>query len=328
MSKSTHRSGFTLIELLVVIAIIAILIALLVPAVQKVRAAAARTQCVNNLKQIALGVHSYHDANKALPPGYLGGMPRSTTSATSAGGPTYNAQNVGFMPFILPYVDQVPLYGQVQAFFPAPDYLSVNSQYLAWWNYADTAMLQPVAVFQCPTDNFTDTGNRQVWAIGTYLNGTTLTAQFVLGQFAGAGQQAGPTSYLGVAGYVGPLAGYGQYEGMLSNRTNWRLSNITDGTSNTLMVGESNWGYAGANRVYTLSWMGAGSIPTIAGISPSIFEQDTGFPQFGSSHGNAVNFAFGDGTVRGISVSIDTTSFIYLSGAFDGQIVNADNFQG
>src|SRR5690349_13576782 len=87
-----NRVGFTLIELLVVIAIIAILIALLVPAVQKVRAAAARTQCLNNLKQIALALHGYHDANKVLPSGC-------------------KASNLlAFHVYILPYIDQTPLY--------------------------------------------------------------------------------------------------------------------------------------------------------------------------------------------------------------------------
>src|SRR5437764_1392022 len=109
--KGRPRSGgFTLIELLVVIAIIAILIALLVPAVQKVRAAAARAQCANNLKQLGLAVHSYHDANKRIPanarPGFLhyswnGG------DSTEAGANTWS-----WIARILPYVDQGPLASQ------------------------------------------------------------------------------------------------------------------------------------------------------------------------------------------------------------------------
>src|ERR1019366_4024966 len=85
------RRGFTLIELLVVIAIIAILIALLVPAVQKVRAAAARTQCINNLKQVVLASHSYHGTNKVFPPGS-------------------DAQMAGVLVYLLPYIDQQPMF--------------------------------------------------------------------------------------------------------------------------------------------------------------------------------------------------------------------------
>src|ERR1700676_3610261 len=100
-----RRRAFTLIELLVVIAIIAILIALLVPAVQKVRAAAARTQCQNNLKQIGLACHSYHRAQKCLPPDYV-------ASDSYVGGANDTSPGWGWGAFLLPYLDQNPLYQQ------------------------------------------------------------------------------------------------------------------------------------------------------------------------------------------------------------------------
>src|SRR5438552_16371120 len=95
------RGAFTLIELLVVIAIIAILIALLVPAVQKVRAAAARTQCINNLKNIGLALHNYHDTYKTLPPAFY-----------NSGGAS-KMEYISWMARILPFIDQVPLYTQI-----------------------------------------------------------------------------------------------------------------------------------------------------------------------------------------------------------------------
>src|SRR5215510_13523635 len=100
------RSGFTLIELLVVIAIIAVLIGLLLPAVQKVREAAARADCANNLKQIGLAVHAYHDSHRKLPASQYGDY----SDPTAFGGPYYTSRSWSFLALILPYLEQQNLY--------------------------------------------------------------------------------------------------------------------------------------------------------------------------------------------------------------------------
>src|SRR5271154_7093899 len=106
--RFSRRSGFTLIELLVVIAIIAVLIALLVPAVQKVRESAARLQCTNNLKQIGLALHSYHSAYKKFPAGYIDGNTNPNSTPDNDVGPGW-----GWASFLLPYLDQGSLYSQI-----------------------------------------------------------------------------------------------------------------------------------------------------------------------------------------------------------------------
>ena len=144
-----RRAAFTLIELLVVIAIIAVLIALLVPAVQKVREAASRTQCANNLKQIGLAVHSYHGAYKHLPPiGDWNAAFRSNEwpALSSGGGLTSYDNAVGsWCMHILPYLEQNPLYLE---FYNTANLSTTSDQFTSY----DALEATPVSIFLCPAD--------------------------------------------------------------------------------------------------------------------------------------------------------------------------------
>jgi prepilin-type N-terminal cleavage/methylation domain-containing protein len=132
-----QKRGFTLIELLVVIAIIAILIALLLPAVQQAREAARRSQCRNNLKQVGLAIHNYHDAFNTIPPAWI-----STQFQVAAG----DVSHWSWGTFLLPYIDQAPLYSLLQ---PGTRRLDQN---LALGGATAAALTTPLTVFRCPSD--------------------------------------------------------------------------------------------------------------------------------------------------------------------------------
>ncbi len=198
---SRRRSGFTLIELLVVIAIIGVLIALLLPAVQAAREAARRAQCVNNLKQLGLAMHNYHDTQGTLPPGRVV-VPNPP--------PGYGVYDFSFSPFarILPYIEQ----GNIAAS------LNFSLPYLAPAN--GTAYGSSLSVLLCPSDNKTVIPNG--WAGTNYR----------------ANEGTSVVMWYGVSDTAGVNAGMPEPNGLFFANMNVRLADIVDGTSNTAAFSE------------------------------------------------------------------------------------------
>ena len=201
MVRSVCRSAFTLIELIVVIAIISILMGLLLPAVQKVREAAARVHCANNLKQIALAAHNYADAQRVLPPGQLGPYPD-----IGLGLPPVNTQFVGVFVYLLPYIEQDNTYRLLTQDLPS-NYLSPSAVYPPWWNYASatTAAQTRISTLLCPSDNpYSNTVMTDILT-HTFRQGPWFEI-FVGGMNVNEGGAGlGRTSYAGVAGYGGRI---------------------------------------------------------------------------------------------------------------------------
>jgi prepilin-type N-terminal cleavage/methylation domain-containing protein/prepilin-type processing-associated H-X9-DG protein len=296
---SRRRRAFTLLELLVVLAIIAVLLGLLFPAVQKVREAASQLRCANNLMQLGMACHNYEGTNDKLPPGYLGPMPNEQVY----GADVDRIQHVGLLVYLLPYVEQDNLASQLQ--------VDLNPQHLgpAWytnptnWRLAQTR----IKVFECPSDPLYDTS-----ALGTALSFHFFNYRAPLVPDTDDNTNAdavaldpGNPTVLGHASYVGcgGLAGRGtsqywsKYEGIFTNRSENPLLRVTDGTSHTLMLGETDLGRYQGQRTTHISWMGVGAMPTWGGLPRG--GESFVFPfNFSSKHPGVVHFCFADGHVH------------------------------
>jgi len=283
-------SGFTLIELLVVIAIIAVLIGLLLPAVQKVRDAAARIKCANNLKQMGLALHSYHDSRNKLPAGVV-----------TSGDPVYPYWS--WMAQMMPYYEQDNLYRQADAWARSGGsyaYWPWGGFWLSPMSPANPALGTKVSTLICPADGREDT--------------------VLPGSSAGLNGNVAFTGYLGVASST--TANSSNYSnattgGMLYWTSAVRLTDVTDGTSNTFMVGERppsqdlyyGWWFAGAGYDVGVGdvVLGAretgyaaslGCPATKVGLQPGKLSEPCDQVHFWSLHAGGSNFLMGDGSVR------------------------------
>jgi prepilin-type N-terminal cleavage/methylation domain-containing protein/prepilin-type processing-associated H-X9-DG protein len=327
-----RRRGFTLIELLVVIAIIAVLIALLLPAVQAAREAARRIQCVNNLKQMGIALHGYHDALSVFPPGYI-------AAGRFVDGETDTSPGWSWASMILPQLDQAPLYAAINVNLPIQ--AAANA----------TAVSTAVAAYLCPSDQPPPGGT---FAVTDGLGNTVATVA--------------PSSYAACTGndqadVALGLNFDGLGNGLFFRNSGVRLAAIIDGTSQTVMLLERAW------AITEGTWTGAvaGGVvlrgplnpcpPVSSGGSPYYFapchvlahcnmlnsnsDLDSGLDDPSSVHPGGANILFADGSVHFIrsvpsnaGVNPDGTTryspgsiiFQALGTRASGEVVSADSY--
>jgi prepilin-type N-terminal cleavage/methylation domain-containing protein/prepilin-type processing-associated H-X9-DG protein len=307
--RTVRQRGFTLVELLVVIAIIGILVALLLPAVQAAREAARRSSCTNNLKQIGLALHNYHDTFGSFPPGYVDGG---------------TSEHWGWGALVLPFVEQSALHGTLN---PGPRTLTTALS-------SNLAIMQTkIGVYRCPSDTAPDRNDQR------QINSQSLSTS----NYVGSNSSDYPSDIRGTP------SGSNVYraDGVFYRNSGIRFADITDGSSNTIAVGERAWqvkgsGGANVNHYAGVVFGQAGSIgtsataniyditPVLAGTVREINSKATDYGQhtYSSRHPGGAQFALCDGSVRFISETINfntdnaiNTTLERLISIDDGQVV-------
>ncbi len=301
MSRPSRRAAFTLIELLLVIAVMAILVALLMPAVQKVREAANRATCENNLHQIGLALYGYHDRNGTFPPGY---QDNASQWPDPDIGPGW-----GWASFLLADLEQGNLMNQIDYAVnldaPSPAIVGARATFLK--------------IFFCPSDQL----------LGTF-NISDGTNTYTLAQ----------SSYVGVNGNDGvddfttP-----PHTGTFVRNVRYRATDVVDGLSNTLFVGEkctslsmTSWTGSltnGENPFLRLPGQFGGGSTLILGHCGSAAPNDpsvTDADAMCSAHFQAIQFLFGDGSVHAINGSINLTVYDALATPNGGELIDQGSY--
>jgi len=332
-----RRSGFTLIELLVVIAIIAVLIALLLPAVQAAREAARRAQCVNNMKQIGLAMHNYHDVHNSLPPAKIRAGSCATQYPASNGLPAGWVLNTTGLALILGQLEQTALYNAYNfSHASSAAAWTGGNTVVAGGNAAvnSTVVGTLVAVFACPSDippqAIDDQPNTASWPYSRY--------------------QARKSNYALMASEYTDYSCPQEYgtnparRGMFFNDVGLNVSGVQDGLSNTCMVGEirqelldlPNFGpyWGSGTHTSTHCWI----VPPTS-IYASLTTPNASWGLYGpnprrlsyawvasSLHPGGVNVTMGDGSVRFIKNSISVYTWSSLATISNGEVTSADSY--
>jgi prepilin-type processing-associated H-X9-DG protein len=308
------RAGLTIVEFLVIAAIISLLMALLIPAIQKVREVANRTICASNLRQLGIAAHHYHTDRGKFPPGYLG---PSRANETKLPDLAYEGQWIGHLPTLLPYFEQESLARRIDVsfdidhvdprkwFWAAPA-SGPGQPHVANYRVAMTLIKQ----FRCPSSppfappvgNPAPTGGGSIVGLHVF-NSPELGPHTVFWR-----DEYGPanpyrplarTNYVGVAGCgSGTHPFFSKFMGIYANRSDLTLGHVTalDGASNTLLYGETcGSGLGRSVGIMDISWMAGGSLGTYRGLERAMRAR---ISTFSSCHSGGVQFCFADGAVR------------------------------
>lgn len=325
----SSRRAFTPVELLVVIAIIGILIGMLLPAVQMVREAARRTQCMNNIRQVTVAALNYESAHGKFPPGLL-----EETCPNLVG---EEAQKLSILCHLLPFMEANNVADLIEPSLSTNRYGDDGQGNGLWVNYNPADGLNSrlasqfkIASFECPSDQIP--ANHMVVSLSTEARASFVAIagdRLTWFETNELGDSIGATNYVGVAGAGGEIVStqseWRNHGGIFSNRSKTTFANITDGSSNTFLFGEivghrNTWGIFGGQVGY--SWIGNMTMPMYRWGEATNAQRL--LHNYSSNHPGTVNFALADGSVRAVSETTDPTIMHNLSGMADGILASIE----